>query len=647
MRVLRPPGGELLQLGDAIPHRRQRLPIAVRRRFGPGRERRQQHELGVGKNVQLLLLLRGHEARQRHDAADLRQRPEPVGHPLRRGGVGDQHVDRVGRGDRIAHEIHERRHGLRAGVLEVQRVEIEVEPRQQRQSHDGDDARRGEHRVAPAGEEAVDRRGPGIADRLALAARLEKRQQRGQQGEVEEQGDHHAGAGDQAEFRNALVVGRQEGKETRHQRKRRQGKGPGHSARGTAERGLQVVDAMALAAVKHGVLDAEIDGDPDEQHREGDRDQVERPDRERGESSGQHQTDQQVDLTGEHQPPRPHGEIENDADEQEGADGGAARAFRDGAELLVVERHRSRLAHAIAVLGREAERRRLLAHGLAGARPRLERAEIAHRLDQNEAAAFRATAPTGQQRLPRDRLHPARDRGLDRLGHGGERRLDQVERRPALGDAVERQGERAKQSAQCGIRGEAADHRLHLDELVRQVRQLLRREEEKAVPAKERPLRRALDRGEQVLARGEARRERGCGVSRGVGGRRVDDDRQVELARKGMVVLDLRLTPRQLRRHHLGGIGVDAERAGGIYARNRRGRDGDDDDGHRVAVAELDPAHHQPAQRGGDQREGPAGPMSPGRHARACRGSAARTATARTAGPRPGTRPTEPTDRTA
>ena len=71
-------------------------------------------------------------------------------------------------------------------------------------------------------EELIDRCQECIADRLLFAGWIEQVQQCRQYGDARGKGDKHADAGDRAEFRNALVVGRQEGKESRRCRHRGQ-----------------------------------------------------------------------------------------------------------------------------------------------------------------------------------------------------------------------------------------------------------------------------------------------------------------------------------------------------------------------------------------------------------------------------------------
>ncbi len=127
----------------------------------------------------------------------------------------------------------------------------------------------------------VDRRQRGEAERLRLAGRIEQMDQRRQHGHAGGEGDQHAEAGDQSEFRHALVFGRQEGQETRGGGEARQRQRRADKRRRRAEIALiEIVDLMTLGAIANAELDAEIDADADEQHGEIDRNEIEGADHE-------------------------------------------------------------------------------------------------------------------------------------------------------------------------------------------------------------------------------------------------------------------------------------------------------------------------------------------------------------------------------
>ncbi len=67
---------------------------------------------------------------------------------------------------------------------------------------------------------------------------------------------------------------------------------------------MQVVVIVPLGAVAHRELDAEVDAEADKQHREGDRDQVERADPGEPKRHGDRETDRQAREHREDKPSR-------------------------------------------------------------------------------------------------------------------------------------------------------------------------------------------------------------------------------------------------------------------------------------------------------------------------------------------------------
>jgi len=104
----------------------------TRRLGGGGLEHRVEQQRRVLDQRQLLLLLLGHEARERDGVVDLGQLLQPPCQCRRIGKRRRQHVDGVGGGVRILHQIEQRRHRLDLDTAQVQRIEVELEARQQR-----------------------------------------------------------------------------------------------------------------------------------------------------------------------------------------------------------------------------------------------------------------------------------------------------------------------------------------------------------------------------------------------------------------------------------------------------------------------------------------------------------------------------------
>ena len=132
--------------------------------------------------------------------------------------------------------------------------------------------------VALLVEKVVERREPSPADRRPLARRPEHGEQRRQQGDGGQERDDHAGPGDQPEFGETHIGGRQEGVESGRDRGRRKQKRPRHAAPGVFESLKQIAVREPLGAVADAELDAEVDAKADEQHGEGDGDEVQRSD---------------------------------------------------------------------------------------------------------------------------------------------------------------------------------------------------------------------------------------------------------------------------------------------------------------------------------------------------------------------------------
>ena len=138
------------------------------------------------------------------------------------------HVDGVGAGVRVLAQIEKGGDRFDLGIAQVDRVEVELQEIKQRQAGDRDQQRADDDDDAMLFEKMIDRRQERVADRLAFAGRVEQLQQRRQHGDAGDERDQHADAGDLAEFRNALVVGRQEAEEAgrgRHRRQRQRHRG--------------------------------------------------------------------------------------------------------------------------------------------------------------------------------------------------------------------------------------------------------------------------------------------------------------------------------------------------------------------------------------------------------------------------------------
>ena len=230
-------------------------------------------------DAELVFLVVGDEARQGPGAVDLGKPRDPGGGRvggLDRGGEMDE---RVCVAVAALHQLHHGPDRFALRVLEAERVEVEPYERRERGGCDQNDP--GADDDAPGA--AFDEAGDGLRETAFAAAHavrpgVEHGDERGQQGHGREEADRHPGAGDEAELGEAQIGGRQEREEADPGGKRRE-REPGSDA-GRGERGrVGAVDpAPRRLAPAESVMDAEIDAEPDEEHGEGDRDQVEHPD---------------------------------------------------------------------------------------------------------------------------------------------------------------------------------------------------------------------------------------------------------------------------------------------------------------------------------------------------------------------------------
>ena len=116
----------------------------------------------------------------------------------------------------------------------------------------------------------IERRKPGPADRRGLPCRLEHGEQRWKQGHRGQERDDHAGSGDQPEFGQTHIGGRQEGVESGRDRSRRKQKRARHAEAGRFESLKKIAVREPLGAVSDAELNSEIDAKADEQHGESD-----------------------------------------------------------------------------------------------------------------------------------------------------------------------------------------------------------------------------------------------------------------------------------------------------------------------------------------------------------------------------------------
>ena len=332
----------------------------------------------------------------------------------------------------------------------------------------------------------VERRKPGPAHRRGLAGWLENGEQRRKQGDRGQERDDHAGSGDQPEFGQAHIGGRQERVESGCDRGRRKQKRARHAESGRFESLEEIAVREPLGAVSDAELDAEIDAKADEQHGEGDRDEVQRADHRQADSGGETQADREIDQDGENDPGLLEGQPQDQENDDDGHHSVERRAVGDGGKFLVRQGHRAGEAHFDAPVGRQAQFGDRRPDGLGRLASGLQIAVIEDGLDVDEPPEIRRL-----RRAPRNQPAPGESRMLalldllQSLSDGGDRRLDVFECRLFEPNAFERLRNGAEDPAQGRIEGERSEERLRLDQLIHVVTQVIDAEKQDAIAGEE------------------------------------------------------------------------------------------------------------------------------------------------------------------
>ena len=108
-----------------------------------------------------------------------------------------------------------------------------------------------------------------------------------------------------------------------------------------------------LGAVSNAELNPEIDAKADEQHGEGDGDEVQRADHREARRGGETQADREIDQDSENDPGLPESQPQDHENDDDGHHAVQRRAVGDGGEFLVRQGHRAGEAHRDAFVWRE------------------------------------------------------------------------------------------------------------------------------------------------------------------------------------------------------------------------------------------------------------------------------------------------------
>ena len=228
------------------------------------------------------------------------------------------------------------------------RVELELEEEGQAGRHQEGGA--DDHELPVRQDPMVDGGQRRHLDRVRLARGRQEGDQRREERQARQEGDDHADTGDQAELGDAPERGRQEGEESRQESERGQRQRPADPAGGLAERRHDAVELVALVAVAHRDLDAEVDPEPEEERRDCDGDHVEAPDHQ---EACAHREDEPGERCRQHRGDDPAGfqrQVKDDRDGDDRQPEMKRRRLLDRGELLVSERRRARQPNGHAVV---------------------------------------------------------------------------------------------------------------------------------------------------------------------------------------------------------------------------------------------------------------------------------------------------------
>ena len=404
---------------------------------------------------ELFILILGNETLEARDPGDLRQLLQPR-HERR--GVRErrsENVDRIGVGVRVLHQIQQGCNGFDLGAAQIQRIEIEMKMAEQRRSGQGHEQCSGDDRITVIGHETIDGSQKLIADRLLFRRRPQQSKQGRQDRDRGKKCDEHAGAGNQAQFGNAAIIGREKRVEAGGGRRRGKRQRPPGLGRRLHEGLVELRLLIAFGAVADAELNAEIDPDADEQHRKGDRNQIERADHHEpdGGRRGKPSDDAQGDR--EHDTARFQGAPNDKKNNQGGHRRVEPGAVLDIPEFLVGHRHEARQPHRHPGLGRNPKLARGLADEIRCLFTRHQRRVIEHRLDLDETAQFaRIRRLLGDQAAPGKEHRPAGEHALEGIAKQRHRAVEIIERSGFRLDPLVDERNSLDDSAQTRIGGE-------------------------------------------------------------------------------------------------------------------------------------------------------------------------------------------------
>src|ERR1700704_1223474 len=230
-------------------------------------------------------------------------------------------------------------------------IEIEVKVAQQRRSGQGHQQCPGDDRITVMGHETIDGSQELLADRLLFRRRPKQSKQGWQDRDRGEKRDEHAGSGNDGQFRNAAIIGREKRVEAGSGRSGGKSQWPPGLGRRLREGGVEPWLLIPFGAVADAELNAEIDPYADEQNREGHGNQIKRSDHHEPNGGRGGQTDSNTQGYGENDTGRFQGAPDDKKNDQGGRRGVKSGAVRDGLEFLVGHWNKPGQSHGYPKLG--------------------------------------------------------------------------------------------------------------------------------------------------------------------------------------------------------------------------------------------------------------------------------------------------------
>ncbi len=259
---------------------------------------------------------------------------------------------------------------------------------------------------------------------VAEAALADRGEQRRQQRQARSEAHEHARARDEPQLGDA-------DERRRHERVKARGGRHGADHERCADAADRVADRrLAAGAFEHAFLEAqidvqnEVDAEPDVEHGERDREQVELADRDGRERGRADEPDDERHERDREQAQRPQRPVEHERDHRERRERRDAGSAAHADHLLVLHRDRAREAHLDAAVEARELRVDDLAQPSNGLATRLHPREVQHGAQDDETP--RAAVPGGADEAPPgQRGHVgAAGRGVERLGELGVQRRE-------------------------------------------------------------------------------------------------------------------------------------------------------------------------------------------------------------------------------